>query len=63
VGLRPLAEIPVIGALDEYPNVYLNTGFGAAGLTMGPLVGHLLAQLILGDQPDVDLAGFAPSDR
>lgn len=62
VGLRPLAEAPIIGALSEHPTVYVNTGFGAAGLTMGPLVGHLLAQLILGGRPDVDLAGFAPDE-
>jgi D-amino-acid dehydrogenase len=62
VGLRPLADAPIIGALSEHPTVYVNTGFGAAGLTMGPLVGNLLAQLILGGQPDIDLAGFAPDE-
>jgi D-amino-acid dehydrogenase len=63
VGLRPLAEAPIIGPLPEQPRVHLNTGFGAAGLTMGPLVGHLLAQLILGDRPDIDVARFAPAGR
>jgi D-amino-acid dehydrogenase len=63
VGLRPLAEMPIVGALREHAHVYLNVGFGAAGLTMGPLVGHLVAQLIRGEQPDVDVAAFAPADR
>jgi D-amino-acid dehydrogenase len=48
VGLRPMPEgqMPIVGALDGFDGVYVNAGFGAAGLTMGPLVGDRLAQLI-----------------
>ena len=48
VGLRPLPEgqMPIVGALDGFEGIYLNAGFGAAGLTMGPLVGNRLAALI-----------------
>ena len=49
VGLRPLpdGEMPIVGALSGFDNLYLNTGFGAAGLTMGPLIGEELAKLIV----------------
>ncbi|GIT81881.1 oxidoreductase [Leifsonia sp. LS1] len=50
VGLRPLPEgdLPSVGALDGHPGVFVNAGFGAGGLTMGPLVGDLLAEQIVG---------------
>lgn len=50
VGLRPLpeGELPSVGELEGHPGVYVNAGFGAAGLTMGPLVGDLLAEQIVG---------------
>lgn len=51
VGLRPLAdgELPVVGALRGLDGVYVNAGFGAAGLTMGPLVGDRLAAVVVGE--------------
>lgn len=50
VGLRPLpeGELPSVGELDGHPGLFVNAGFGAAGLTMGPLVGDLLAEQIVG---------------
>jgi D-amino-acid dehydrogenase len=50
VGLRPMSgnELPCIGPLAGIPGLYVNAGFGAAGLTMGPYAGHLLSDLILG---------------
>jgi D-amino-acid dehydrogenase len=62
VGLRPLARggLPVLGALPGRPGWFLATGFGAGGLTMGPVAGHLLAQLVLTGRADLDLAPFAP---
>lgn len=49
VGLRPLPEgdLPTAGPLPGHPGVWVNAGFGAGGLTMGPLVGDLLAERIL----------------
>jgi D-amino-acid dehydrogenase len=51
VGLRPLpdGELPTVGALHGLDGVYVNAGFGAAGLTMGPLVGERLAAVITGE--------------
>lgn len=60
VGLRPLAAAPIVGAVPGHPGLFLNAGFGAAGLTMAPVVGHALAQLVLTGASELDLAPFAP---
>jgi len=51
VGLRPLADggLPVVGALRGLDGLFVNAGFGAAGLTMGPLVGERLAAVLTGE--------------
>ena len=51
VGLRPLSldGLPYLGAAGDVPGLFVATGFGAAGLTMGPFVGEALAAAILGD--------------
>jgi D-amino-acid dehydrogenase len=51
VGLRPLPEGdgPVFGPVAGHDGLFVNAGFGAAGLTMGPLVGELLARRVLGE--------------
>lgn len=61
VGLRPLAlgRPPVLGAVPGYPGLYVDAGFGAAGLTMGPVAGAALAQLVLTGSSELDLGPFA----
>ncbi len=51
VGLRPLPEggLPTVGPVDGRPGIYVNAGFGAGGLTMGPLVGDLLAERVVAE--------------
>ena len=48
VGLRPYAPsgTPTIGPVDGIDGLFVGTGLGAGGLTMGPLVGRRLAQQI-----------------
>jgi len=61
VGLRPVADrgVPVIGAVPGRPGLWVLTGFGAAGLTIGPLAGRALAEQLLTGRAGVDLAPFA----
>ena len=57
VGLRPLADdaMPIVGAVPGHQGLFVATGYGAAGLTMGPLLGDALARLVLGDPaPELD---------
>jgi D-amino-acid dehydrogenase len=47
VGLRPTTpdELPIVGAVPGWSNVYVATGHGAEGLLLGPYSGHLVAAL------------------
>ena len=54
-GLRPLtpSNVPLIGR-TKLPNLYLNTGHGTLGWTMGCGSGKAIADLISGRKPEVD---------
>jgi D-amino-acid dehydrogenase len=45
--------VPLIGG-TSYPNLYLNTGHGTLGWTMGAGSGRALADIISNRKPDVD---------
>jgi D-amino-acid dehydrogenase len=49
VGLRPLARSgrPTIGPVPQLDGLYVGTGMGAGGLTIGPHAGRLLADDVL----------------
>ncbi|HEY0249301.1 MAG TPA: FAD-dependent oxidoreductase [Gryllotalpicola sp.] len=51
VGLRPLPDdqLPLVGAVPGVEGAYVATGYGAGGLTMGPLFGDALARSIVGE--------------
>jgi D-amino-acid dehydrogenase len=68
-GLRPMTpdNPPVIGA-TPYKNLFLNTGHGTLGWTMACGSGKLLADIVSGRTPEIDLTGltlarFAPRGR
>jgi D-amino-acid dehydrogenase len=54
-GLRPLtpSNVPYIGR-TRYANLYLNTGHGTLGWTMGCGSGRALADILSGRPPEVD---------
>jgi D-amino-acid dehydrogenase len=56
-GLRPLtpSNIPYIGK-TKFGNLYLNTGHGTLGWTMGCGSGRALADIVSGRQPELDFA-------
>jgi len=56
-GLRPLtpSNVPYIGK-TRYRNLYLNTGHGTLGWTMGAGAGRAIADIVSGREPDVDFA-------
>jgi len=58
-GLRPMIPDggPLIGP-TRVENLYLNTGHGTLGWTMGPGSGKLLADLLSGRQTDIPLDGL-----
>ncbi len=61
-GLRPCSPdgLPYIGRVPQAENVVVATGHGMMGLSLGPATGKLVADVIAGNRPVVELAPFAP---
>lgn len=64
MGQRPMMpdSIPVLGPLPGRPRVLCATGHGHYGLTQGPTTGRIVADLVYGQTPHIDLRPFA-ADR
>lgn len=62
-GLRPYTPdmLPIIGPVDEVEGFYVATGHEGLGITMGPITGRLIAQLITGQEPDVPVGKLSLS--
>ncbi|WP_068924131.1 NAD(P)/FAD-dependent oxidoreductase [Planobispora rosea] len=61
-GFRPYCpdHLPVIGEDPRAPGLYHACGHEGAGIGLAPATGHLIAQLLAGHRPDLDLAPFRP---
>jgi D-amino-acid dehydrogenase len=59
-GLRPMTPdgTPVLGK-TRYSNLFLNSGHGTLGWTMACGSGRVLADIVSGKKPDIDLEGLA----
>lgn len=51
-------ELPVIGPVDAVPGLFLATGFSGHGFGIGPGAGYVMAQLVQGTTPTVDLSSL-----
>ena len=51
-------SLPVIGPSPKRPNVFYAFGHGHTGLTFGPTTGRLIADLVAGRPPSLDLSPF-----
>jgi glycine/D-amino acid oxidase-like deaminating enzyme len=62
VGLRPMAAdgFPIIGTVGAHPSVYVATGFGPIGLTVGPYVGDQVGLRLVNGEWDPNMDAFAP---
>ncbi len=65
VGFRPVgaAVRPLLGWMEGVAGLAVGNGLGAAGLTIGPFAGRLLADLVTGQAGLMDLAPFEPTGR
>ena len=61
-GLRPCSPdgMPFIGRTAKFNNVTLATGHAMMGLSLGPITGKLVAQVMEGEKPQHDLAMMSP---
>lgn len=63
IGFRPASpdQLPMLGVAPGLTNVWLATGHGPAGLTLGPHSGAVAADLALGQPAGIDLAPYDPA--
>ena len=61
-GLRPLAPsgLPILGRIPDFENLYVATGHGTLGVTLGPITGRHMATLILDGRLPTELEPFVP---
>jgi glycine/D-amino acid oxidase-like deaminating enzyme len=62
LGFRPYCpdHLPIIGADPRAPGLVHACGHEGAGIGLAAGTGHLIAQLVTGRDPDLDLAPFRP---
>ncbi len=63
-GFRPCSPdgFPYIGKPSKFSNLTIATGHAMLGVTLGPVSGHLVADIITGEKPFIDL-GLLNVDR
>ena len=53
--------LPILGAIENIEGFYVATGFSGHGFAVGPIVGKLMAELIIDGSTSVDITSFSPS--
>jgi len=53
--------LPILGAVERIEGFYMATGFSGHGFAVGPVVGKLMAELIVEGRTSVDITAFRPS--
>ena len=61
-GLRPLTAdtLPIVGSPQHIDNLYIATGHGMIGVSMGAITGQIIARLVTGEEPGFDLGLLSP---
>ncbi|HEY0938726.1 MAG TPA: FAD-binding oxidoreductase [Steroidobacter sp.] len=61
MGHRPSLpdELPALGPIPGHPGLHACFGHGMSGLSGGPLSGRLVAELVVGRQPALDLSPYS----
>ena len=61
-GLRPCSPdgMPYVGRTAKFTNLSLATGHAMMGLSLGPITGRLVAEILSGEKPSFDLAQLSP---
>jgi len=61
LGARPCTPdmLPIIGPAPKHPNLWFAFGHAHHGLTLGPITGRLVADLVTGEPPVVDPAPYS----
>jgi D-amino-acid dehydrogenase len=61
-GLRPCAPdgLPIVGRPVRIRNLVVATGHAMIGMSLGPVTGRLVAQLLSGEPPALDVTALSP---
>jgi D-amino-acid dehydrogenase len=61
-GLRPCTPdgLPILGRPAGLQNLLVATGHAMIGMSLGPVTGKLVAQLVLGEPPSIDVVALSP---
>lgn len=61
-GLRPCSPdgLPYVGRFRRWANLSAATGHAMMGLSLAPVTGRLLAELLSGESPSVEIAALSP---
>jgi D-amino-acid dehydrogenase len=62
-GLRPCSPdgMPYVGRADGFENLSVATGHAMMGLSLGPITGKLIAEILSGEKPAWDLGLLSPN--
>jgi glycine/D-amino acid oxidase-like deaminating enzyme len=62
MGFRPSLpdSLPVIGKSAKSPNVFYAFGHGHVGMTGAPMTAKVVAELVSGEPPSIDVSPFSP---
>ena len=61
-GLRPCSPdgLPYLGRTAKFSNLTIATGHAMMGLSLGPITGKLVSELLSGEEPSIDLTPLNP---
>jgi D-amino-acid dehydrogenase len=61
-GLRPCSPdgMPYIGRTSRYANLSIGSGHAMMGMSLGPVTGQLIAEVLSGEAPRIDLTLVSP---
>ena len=61
-GLRPCAPdgMPYLGRTTKFSNLILATGHGMMGMSLSPITGKIVSELVSGEKPPFDLSLLSP---
>ncbi len=61
-GMRPCSPdgLPYVGRTSRHANLLIATGHAMMGVSLGPITGQLVSQIVSGERPDIDLELLSP---
>jgi D-amino-acid dehydrogenase len=61
-GHRPCTPdgLPYLGRFERFENLSIATGHAMIGLSMAPITGKLMAELLSGERPSIDISALTP---